>query len=342
MKIRAIDYGKRSIPVYRFSAAPLEGVPEIPESAFRGRANRLMAAEVDVRVLGENFAAAYTEGDNSAVVATDSMKNFVLRGALEWGGATLEHLVRHLAEGFLRTYPHMERIEVGATEIPFLPELVPDGDGGFRESDVLHGDVRGDRGAALVEMALGPDGAPVALDHRCGRLEMRLVKTTGSAFAAFVRDEHATLPERTDRPLYIHMDVAWRYRDLDDGFSGDPARYVAAEQMRDLCAATFEDFVSMSIQHLLFEMGRRALARFPQLAEVAFEAQNRLWDPAFEDEADPLRMVRTDPRPPFGDIGLVVTPDDVEGDGLEAGEGDGPGAGEDGDPGSGDAGGRGA
>ena len=45
------------------------------------------------RCSGENFIAAYTEGDNREVVATDTMKNFILRESLAYDGATLEGLL---------------------------------------------------------------------------------------------------------------------------------------------------------------------------------------------------------------------------------------------------------
>lgn len=308
MKITAIDYGKRAIPVYRFAARPLRGVTPVPESTFTGRENHLFAAEVNVQVLGDNFTAAYTEGDNRDVVATDSMKNFVLRKALEWDGATVEDLLAFLGTEFLDTYPQMEAVVMSADEIPFVAELVPDGDGGFSESDLLFSHSRADYGGAQLVVERGDDG-PAITDHQCGRSEMRLVKTTGSSFARFVRDEHTTLPELEDRPLYIWIDATWRYADGREARGADPARYVASEQVRDICASVFHDLNSRSIQELVHAMGERILERFPQLERVAFEAQNRLWDPAYADDADPLRMVRTDPRPPYGDIGLVLTRD---------------------------------
>lgn len=311
MKIASIDYGKRNIPVYRFSATPLRGVTPVPESAFTGRDNRLLAADVSVQVLGDNFVAAYTHGDNRDVVATDSMKNFVLRKALEWNGSTLEDLLAFLGTGFLEAYDQMEAVVMSADEIPFAPELVPDGEGGFTESEVLFSHARGDYGGAQLLIERTEDGLAIA-EHQCGRFEMRLVKTTGSSFARFVRDEHTTLPEVEDRPLYIWLDATWRYLDGRDARGHDPSRYVASEQVRDVCAAVFESLNSRSIQELVHAMGVRVLERFPQLARVGFEAQNRLWDPAHADPSDPIRMVRTDPRPPYGDIGLVLTRDDVE------------------------------
>ena len=107
MKGVTITYGKAAVPVYRAFGTPLAGLAPVPESSFTGRENTLMAVEVDVEVFGDNFLPAYTEGDNSAVVATDSMKNFILRQALSYDGATLEGFLAELGRGFLETYDDM-------------------------------------------------------------------------------------------------------------------------------------------------------------------------------------------------------------------------------------------
>jgi urate oxidase len=149
----------------------------------------------------------------------------------------------------------------------------------------------------------------VITEHESGRRDLQLIKITGSAFADFARDEHTTLPERRDRPLYIWLDIGWRYADAQHALLADPARYVAAEQVADLATAVFHEFVSLSIQHLVNEIGTRMLARWPQLAEVSFDAQNRLWDVAAESASDPRVKTYSDPRPPYGHIGLVLRRD---------------------------------
>ena len=78
--IAHIAYGKANVSFYRTYAAPLVGVTPIPESAFTGRPNVLFAYDVEVEVLDQTLAPAYTEGDNSLVIATDTMKNFAHRG----------------------------------------------------------------------------------------------------------------------------------------------------------------------------------------------------------------------------------------------------------------------
>jgi urate oxidase len=305
-----IRYGKGDIALYRTYARPLEGITPIPESAFTSRPNTLFAVEVMVEVFGDNFLPAYTEGDNRNVVATDTMKNFVLRQALRYEGATLEGLLHFLGREFLATYPQMVSLRLTGKEAPFKAASVPGGDGGtWNDSNVLFGRLHDDYALAALDIERDGDGVRVT-EHRCGRNGLQLIKITGSSFRSFARDSFTTLPEQVDRPLFIYLDIGWRYTDPADMLAPDHRRYIAAEQVRDLVQVVFHEFVSMSIQHLVHEMGTRLLARFPQMAEVSFEAQNRLWDTAAVSETDPRVKVYCDPRPPYGLIGLTLRRED--------------------------------
>ena len=267
-----ISYGKLRVPLQRVVARP------------DGR-HDLLACDVGVEVLGGNFAAAYTEGDNSAVVATDTMKNFILREALAYEGDTLEGLLAFLGRRFLRTYAVMESVRMSGREHRF-----------DRLSDKLFVREHGDHAVASVEL----DGDGV-VHARSGREDLWLLKVTGSSFTRFARDDYTTLPERVDRPLFVRMDVWWRYADPADAEDGE--RHVPSEAVREHLAATFDDFVSESIQHLVHEMAGRMLDRWPQLAEVRFEAENHTRDPAGEDGA---RKVYTAPFPAHGLITLTL------------------------------------
>jgi urate oxidase / 2-oxo-4-hydroxy-4-carboxy-5-ureidoimidazoline decarboxylase len=251
-----ISYGKLRVPVHRIDG------------------DDVLACEVDVEVLGENFGAAYTEGDNSAVVATDTMKNFILRESLAYDGATMEGLLTHLGQRFITTYPVMEAVRMSARELRF-----------DRLGERVYSRSKDDYGVATVES----DGTV-----RGGRHGMMLLKTRGSAFTSFARDEYTTLPERGDRPLLIRLDADWRY-----GGTG----YVDSRTVRDHFAATFDDFVSESIQHLVYEMGTRLLADRDEIAEIAFTAENHTRDPVGQDGD---RKVYTDPFPAQGLITLTL------------------------------------
>ncbi|HEY0605943.1 MAG TPA: urate oxidase [Herpetosiphonaceae bacterium] len=304
-----ISYGKGDITLYRTYARPLSGLASIPESEFTSRPNTLFAVNVMVEVFGDNFLPAYTEGDNSNVVATDTMKNFVLKQALAFDGTTLEGLLEFLGRQFLTTYPVMQSLRMTGTEQPFVAARVPEDAGqNFGASSVLFSRAHDDAAVATIDLQRDGDDV-IVTDHECGRTGLQLIKLTGSSFASFARDSYTTLPEQIDRPLFIYLDIHWKYADAAQMLGSDPAHYIAAEQVRDVAQVVFHQFVSKSIQHLVHEIGLRLLERFPQMAEVSFSAQNRLWDTAFVAEDDPTRKVYCDPRPPYGMIRLTLTRD---------------------------------
>ena len=264
-ELLSTGYGKEAVSVYR-----TDGV------------SSLFACEIGMRARGAVFDTSYTEGDNTQVVATDSMKNFIHITALEYAEESLEGFLELLARRFLDTYGHVERIELTGREVPFA-----------RRSEQSFQAVGGDYGVA--EVALGRDGT---LEHRSGREELRLMKLTGSSFENFVRDEYTTLAESRDRPLFIHLDVHWHNRDF--------AARADGEAVRDSVTATFAAFDSASIQELVYEMGLRALDAFPELDAISFVGQNRLWDTAQVYGPDERVRVYTDPRPPYGRIELTL------------------------------------
>jgi urate oxidase len=305
-----IQYGKGNVTVYRTYARPLVAARRIPESSFTGRPNILFAVDVDVHVYGDSFLPAYTEGDNSGVVATDSMKNFIHAQALAYDGATLEGFLAFLGARFLETYPSMEWMRVEGREEPFVPVSVPLTSGTFDESGVLF--ARRHQDHATARLDISRDGLYTVVGALVyGHVGLELIKVTGSSFFRFMRDEHTTLPERVDRPLFIYLDIHWTYHDFDEALRPDSGSYVPAEQIRDVAQVVFHDFNSKSIQHLVHEMGTMILERFPQLASVSFDAQNRLWDTGVVSEVDEKVKVYCDPRPPYGMIHLTLRRDDT-------------------------------
>jgi len=298
-----ISYGKAHVPVYRTYATPLSGIKPLPESSFTGRENVLFAVEVDVEVFGKNFLPAYTQGDNRMVVATDTMKNFILRQALLFKGSTLEGFLEVLGHQFLTTYPTMEQLRMTGRELAFEPAQVPlDNHTRFGDSNVLF--TRSNNDLSIASLDFVSNAGNITLtSHRSGRVGLQLFKVTGSSFTNFARDAYTTLPERVDRPLFIYLDVYWTYKNVVDM----QEHYIPGEQVRDVVQTVFHEFVSESIQHLVHEMGLRLLARFPQMATVSFEGQNRTRDPMGVSESDPKQKVYSDPFSAYGMIKLTMS-----------------------------------
>jgi urate oxidase len=171
------------------------------------------------------------------------------------------------------------------------------------ETGRLYRRVDGDHDVAEIELAQA--GGEIALtDHRAGHVGLRLLKTTGSAFTKFARDDDTTLPERRDRPLFIHLDAHWRYGDPSDAVG---AGHVDSGAVLALVLSTFDELVSESIQQLVHAMGTRILAAFPALSQVSFRAENHTYDPVpGAADAEPLSKTYTSPFPAWGLITLVL------------------------------------
>src|SRR4051794_12861963 len=99
-------YGKGDVTVYR-----LHRTPERPEGQ-----DAVFGANVLMLVYGDAFWETYTTGDNSRLVATDSMKNFIQRETMNFAGHTLPEFCRFLAEKFLSIYPQTQGIQVSAED----------------------------------------------------------------------------------------------------------------------------------------------------------------------------------------------------------------------------------
>src|SRR5579872_4842784 len=85
-------YGKGDVIVYRLNRD--------------GKQPPLFGASVTMLLYGDAFWPTYTTGDNTGLVATDSMKNFIQRETMNFNEGGLEQYCRFLAEKFLNTYPH--------------------------------------------------------------------------------------------------------------------------------------------------------------------------------------------------------------------------------------------
>jgi urate oxidase len=195
-------------------------------------------------------------------------------------------LCRYLADKFLATYPQVEGLQISADEIPY------------------------DRLARGIGLApAGPERAFARVElNRGGFVEatsglrgFRLLRVSGSAFKGFVRDQYTTLPDLEDRPLYMWLDLEWRCGAVDAAFDGGKT----TEGVRAIVHDVFETFESGSIQQVIYQMGTRMLEQLPAISEIHLEANNRTWDTIAE-RGDALG-VYTDPRPPYGCLGLRLT-----------------------------------
>jgi urate oxidase/2-oxo-4-hydroxy-4-carboxy-5-ureidoimidazoline decarboxylase len=267
-------YGKGDVSVYR-----LQRDGHAPEGA-----SPAFGANLKILIYGDAFWPTYTHGDNTGLIATDSMKNFVQRETLQWTGVDLEDLCRFLGAKFLDKYPQTDGVQISAEEIPYTrwsPSSAAFSPGG---PEFLTARLELDRNG-IVEIVSGIRG-------------FRMLRLGGSAFHGFVRDQYTTLPEIQNRPLHMWLDLEWSY-------ANPPlAAGVISNSVRDIAREVFEAFESGSIQQIIYRIGARVLEEIPAISEIHLEANNRTWDTIAE-QGDQLG-VYTDARPPYGCLGLSL------------------------------------
>lgn len=269
-------YGKADVIVYRLHR---DGHAPAGQSPVFG-------ANVTLLVYGDAFWPTYTTGDNTGLVATDSMKNFIQREAMNFTGGGLEAFCRFLAEKFLAKYPQTEGAQVSAIEIPYAA---------IGAAGRAFAPAGPDRATASIEM-----NRSRIIDAVSGIRGFKLLRLGGSAFAGFVRDEYTTLPDVKNRPLHMWLDLEWTYTDAEAALH--QGKLTSA--VRKLVQEVFEKFESGSIQQVIYRIGAKMLADFTPIAEVRLEADNRTWDTVAEDGE--RLAVYTEARPPYGCLGLTL------------------------------------
>lgn len=213
---------------------------------------------IAVRLEGE-FAGAHVEGDNAAVLPTDTMRASCYVLAREHGVAGPEAFALLVSERVLRACPAARSATVEIESHPW-ERLAPDGE------DHPHGFRAGAGGVRTATVVRTRDGACTI---RSGVTGLRLLKTTGSAFSGFLVDDHTVLAETDDRIMATTVEATWGYRDADIDFDR-LARDVPATLSATF--ATHDD--SRSVQHTLYVMGEAALAEHPELDQISFRMPN--------------------------------------------------------------------
>jgi urate oxidase len=213
---------------------------------------------VDVALSG-SFDSAHTEGDNSLVLPTDTMKNTVYAKARELTLGAPEDFGIALAHHFLDASAAATSARVTVKEHGWRRLVVGDAphDHAFeRASSELR--------VARVTLERAKPPKVVA-----GIEELLILKSGRSAFAGYPRDKFTTLRETDDRILATSISTHWRYRDGTRSFADrfDAVRRVLLE--------TFAHHDSKSVQHTLYAMGEAVLNSIEAVEEISITMPNK-------------------------------------------------------------------
>lgn len=212
-----------------------------------------------------DFAAAHTDGDQSLVLPTDTQKNTAFAFAKEKGVTSIEEYAATLGSRFLDASGAATAARVEVEEYAW--DRIPVGAEGHDHAFVRRG---GDTRTTVVTVeGRGEDQRTFVVS---GLKDLVVLKSTGSEFTGYLRDEYTTLPEAQDRILATSLVARWRYEESAVGATDWDKSF---DDIRRLLLETFATTYSRALQESLYAMGRAALEAHPEVAEIRFSAPNK-------------------------------------------------------------------
>jgi urate oxidase len=186
------------------------------------------------------------------------MKNTVYALAADQTLADPEPFGVRLAEHFIGRNDRLKNVRIDLTEHSWQPIAV------------------GGRNHGQSFMRRGPETRTATVQGGRDRIkvgaginDLMVLKSAGSAFAGFPRDEFTTLQETHDRLLATSMTATWQYASVDTEFG---PRWHAIKQT---LLESFAEHDSQSVQHTLYAMGQAVLDASNEVTVIRLVMPNK-------------------------------------------------------------------
>lgn len=242
MKLQSNRYGKARVRVFKKIKKDGAHVPK----------------ELDVQTLLEgDFGDSYLKDDNKKVIATDSIKNTTNVVAFNQLGTETEPFAIALCEHYLKKYSHVTSVHVETLERVWERQIV---DG--RPSGTNF--VSSGKGIPWTRTVATRD----SIETTSGVRELVVLKTSGSAWEDFLRDDLATLPDANDRLLATSLTASWVYQKTPASYATANAKIIQA--MLEVFSTRF----SPSVQSTQYHMGEAALNACPEISRISLTMPN--------------------------------------------------------------------
>ncbi|KAG6022549.1 hypothetical protein E4U41_002235 [Claviceps citrina] len=253
--VSAAQYGKDNVRLLKVDRDQPAGVQNVTEMTV-------------CCLLRGDIGTSYTEADNSVVVATDSIKNTIFILAKQHPVHPPERFASLLGSHFIQQYSHIHAADVSIITHRWIRMHV---DG----KPHPHSFVK-DAGETRNAQVLVSRGGGIRITSAIAGLSV--LKTTGSAFHGFVRDEYTTLPETWDRILATDVDASWKWNTFADleAVEQSVAKFDQAwGAAREITLRLFAEDNSASVQNTMYKMSEQILDAVPETESVAYSLPNK-------------------------------------------------------------------
>src|SRR5215212_3126672 len=221
-----------------------------------GATHRIKDLNVTAMLTGD-LESSYTAGDNSNVVPTDTIKNTVNALSHKHLGDEIERFGIVLGQHFVR-FPQINQAAI---------ELLEHDWHRLNVNGRPHPHAFKSGGDARMFARVTATKQTHAVQS--GVRDLIILKSTGSGFAGYPRDEFTTLKETSDRILGTSFSATW-------DFSEDPGDYrVANNGIMTTMLEVFAENYSPSAQTTLYQMGEAALDACAGISRIELAMPNK-------------------------------------------------------------------
>ncbi|KXN82111.1 Uricase [Leucoagaricus sp. SymC.cos] len=277
-------YGKTAVRVFRI--------------VREGKWHHIVEYNVAALLEGE-IETSYTKADNSVVVATDSNLAKISPHIL-----SAEKFAVHLGTFFVSKYAHIHKAHVDIEQLRWTRIEVPGEQKDVEEhSHAFWRDGEEKRTVSVVvDATAGKDKLTVSVSAGISGLLGDLppvLKSTGSAFEDFYRDEFTTLVPVDDRIFSTSVDLVYKFKpfavtatkdekkfEFDipikasaEGYDGSVWDESIPVKARKATLEVFALDESASVQATLYKMGQRIIAENQGVEEVTYTLPNQHYVP---------------------------------------------------------------
>ena len=210
-------------------------------------------------LLQGDFESCFTEGDNSKILPTDTMKNTVYSLARNSSANCMEDFAKEMIDFLLSRNPQVSAAEVDITEAAW-DHLTVNG----TPHPTAFVQIGGENQTTHVKKARGGE-----FSVNSGLDNLVILKTAGSAFEGYIKDSLTTLRETNDRLFGTALRANWTYNAPKLNFAG------LRTKTREAMLTAFAGHQSKSVQHTLHEMARQALDDVPEICEIELVMPNK-------------------------------------------------------------------
>lgn len=209
-------------------------------------------------LLQGDFETCFTDGDNSKILPTDTMKNTAYSLARDSAATCMEEFGKEMVDFLLRRNPQVSCAEVKVWEKPW-ERIVAAG----KPHPAAFVQATGERATTKVERARQGKFAITS-----GIENLVIMKTADSGFEGYIRDSLTTLPPTADRLFGTALRANWQYSTPVVAFAA------VRTNIREILLRVFAGHDSKSVQHTLYAMGEQVLKEIPEVAEITLTMPN--------------------------------------------------------------------